>query len=525
MKKLLILGVSILLFFSATPAIAASVTAAGGATLCNQTVGVATNVSAYQTANGDCVVEFRNVGSTTWTVPTGVTSITYLVVAGGGGGAGGQASEHGGGGGGAGGVLSGTLSVSPGNISVAVGGGGAGGAGGSSSAGGSSGSNSALAGSVTANGGGGGGSYFNAGPATGGSGGGAGNTATTAYLTGANGTAGQGNKGGNVTSSSTNGRHAAGGGGAGAAGGNTVTSGSVTITAGAGGDGVTSSITGSTLTYGGGGGGGGSSAAGGGATGGGAGGAGGGGAGASYNGTSAIAATSGGANTGGGGGGGIGTGGANGNNGGAGGSGIIIIRYVLAPSNASIPVISGSAAYGQSLSTTDGTWSYSPASYAYQWSRSATVGGTYTNISGATSATYTTVAADVGQYLKVTVTATNTSGSAASTSSATGQISRGSTSVSLTIAAGNFIYRSSKQLTATSTIQGKATFRANRESIPGCKNLTLNSSNSFTRVCNYKPSIHGLVVITLIFTPTDSNIDGSPFVSAAYPVRTRTGTR
>jgi hypothetical protein len=153
------------------------------------------------------------------------------------------------------------------------------------------------------------------------------------------------------------------------------------------------------------------------------------------------------------------------------------------------------------------------------------VGGTYTNISGATTATYTTVVADLGQYLKVTVTATNTSGSVASTSSATSQIGRGTASASLTVAVGNFIYRSTKQLTATSTVEGKVTFRANRESIPGCKNLALNTGNSFTRICNYKPAIHGAVVITVTFTPTDSNIDGVASVSSAYLVKARTGTR
>jgi hypothetical protein len=131
----------------------------------------------------------------------------------------------------------------------------------------------------------------------------------------------------------------------------------------------------------------------------------------------------------------------------------------------------------------------------------------------------------VGQYLKVTVTATNTSGSVAAISSATSQISRASSSATLTVAVGNFIYRASKQLTATSTIEGKVTFRANRESIPGCKNLLLNSGNSFTRNCTYKPSIHGPVVITLTFTPTDANINSSTFVSAAYLVKGRSGNR
>ena len=74
------------------------------------------------------VVEFKSVGSTTWTVPDGVTSIEYLVVGGGGGG--GNGYDNGGGGGGGGGmVLTGTLSVTPGSIlNITVGDGGLGGA-------------------------------------------------------------------------------------------------------------------------------------------------------------------------------------------------------------------------------------------------------------------------------------------------------------------------------------------------------------------------------------------------------------
>jgi hypothetical protein len=43
--------------------------------------------------------------------------------------------------------------------------------------------------------------------------------------------------------------------------------------------------------------------------------------------------------------------------------------------------------------------------FAYQWKRANTAGGTYSNITGATSATYTPVADDVGKYLKCQVTA------------------------------------------------------------------------------------------------------------------------
>ena len=91
-------------------------------------------------------------------------------------------------------------------------------------------------------------------------------------------------------------------------------------------------------------------------------------------------------------------------------------RY-LVPTNSSSPAITGTATLGQTLTVSNGTWTNTPSTYTYSWSRSSTSGGTYTAISGATSSTYTVTADDVGQYLKATVTATNTAGTATSTSS------------------------------------------------------------------------------------------------------------
>ena len=47
----------------------------------------------------------------------------------------------------------------------------------------------------------------------------------------------------------------------------------------------------------------------------------------------------------------------------------------------------------------------------WQWARSSTKGGSYTNISGGTSATYSPVAGDVGKYLRVSVSYTDGEGS------------------------------------------------------------------------------------------------------------------
>jgi hypothetical protein len=102
----------------------------------------------------------------------------------------------------------------------------------------------------------------------------------------------------------------------------------------------------------------------------------------------------------------------------------ITTSAVITPANTAVPTISGTTTFGETLTSTTGTWSNTPTSYTYQWSRSATSGGSYTNISGATNSTHRLVAADVGQYLKVTATASNASGSASAISVATAQISK-----------------------------------------------------------------------------------------------------
>ena len=171
----------------------------------------------------------------------------YLVIAGGGGGG---SAHTGGGGGGAGGMLSGTASLTVGQVyTVTVGSQGT-----SPNPGvdtiGTNGNNSSLSGSgittVTALGGGGGGAWgSNNDAGDGGSGGGA----EQPNNPGGSGTPGQGNNGGDGAPNPAYG--AGGGGGAGGAGGNGSTS-----AGGNGGSGLTNSITGSSVTYAGGGGGG-----------------------------------------------------------------------------------------------------------------------------------------------------------------------------------------------------------------------------------------------------------------------------
>ena len=89
------------------------------------------------------------------------------------------------------------------------------------------------------------------------------------------------------------------------------------------------------------------------------------------------------------------------------------------PANTSLPAVSGNAVAGQTLTTTSGTWTNSPTSYAYQWLRCDTSGASCTSIPGATLSAYMLAAADAGSTVRARVTATNGAGSASATSAQT----------------------------------------------------------------------------------------------------------
>ncbi len=69
------------------------------------------------------------------------------------------------------------------------------------------------------------------------------------------------------------------------------------------------------------------------------------------------------------------------------------------------PALSGTPVEGGTLTTTDGTWSGTPA-IAYSWRRCDANGDGCTPIDGANSSTYNPTAADVGSRLRTRVTAT-----------------------------------------------------------------------------------------------------------------------
>src|SRR5205085_5626539 len=84
-----------------------------------------------------------------------------------------------------------------------------------------------------------------------------------------------------------------------------------------------------------------------------------------------------------------------------------------------LPAISGTAQQGQNLYTTNGSWSGGPTSYQYQWLRCDTAGANCVPIWGEVFYGITLGATEANHTVRVTVTASNPSGSAAATSAAT----------------------------------------------------------------------------------------------------------
>jgi TP901-1 family phage major tail protein len=95
-------------------------------------------------------------------------------------------------------------------------------------------------------------------------------------------------------------------------------------------------------------------------------------------------------------------------------TGAVVYLAGATPTNTLLPAIIGTPQVGVALNSYRGEWTGAPTSFAYQWQE--LISSTWTNISGATAATYTPVVGSVGRPLRVIVTATNSAGSASATS-------------------------------------------------------------------------------------------------------------
>lgn len=90
---------------------------------------------------------------------------------------------------------------------------------------------------------------------------------------------------------------------------------------------------------------------------------------------------------------------------------------VTDPTSTTPPALSGSAVDGQTLSADDGAWTGRPEAFGYLWERCDSEGASCSTIlEAAADPAYTLVEADVGNTVRVTVTATNEAGSAGAAS-------------------------------------------------------------------------------------------------------------
>jgi hypothetical protein len=92
------------------------------------------------------------------------------------------------------------------------------------------------------------------------------------------------------------------------------------------------------------------------------------------------------------------------------------------PVNTVKPTVSGTAQVGDELTASPGTWTGGVRSFAYQWQRCDVGGSSCDDVSGASGKTYGVRSADAGKVLRVSVTATNSSGSTSASSATTGTV-------------------------------------------------------------------------------------------------------
>jgi hypothetical protein len=183
------------------------------------------------------------------------------------------------------------------------------------------------------------------------------------------------------------------------------------------------------------------------------------------------------------------------------------------PVNTGEPTISGTAQEGETLTATSGTWtSASTLSYAYQWRRCNAQGNGCSNIGGADSSSYLVKKADIGDTLRIRVTAKNADGSAQATSNPTAVVKAKAVTPPVTVngcpAAGTgTIDVASISLPARFLIDGQAV----------SPSVITRSSNDVTvrfhvSACNGRSVSGALVYVTAV-----------PFQQFSIPAETATG--
>jgi len=100
---------------------------------------------------------------------------------------------------------------------------------------------------------------------------------------------------------------------------------------------------------------------------------------------------------------------------------------------------------------------------------------------------------------------------------------RNISSMTTSVAAGSFNYRTAKAITATPSTNGRLTFRANNKIIPNCKNLV--AVMNVARTCSYRASNRGNVNLTVTLVPTDGGMSTITSQIGSFFVNPRSASR
>src|SRR4029077_3215100 len=107
----------------------------------------------------------------------------------------------------------------------------------------------------------------------------------------------------------------------------------------------------------------------------------------------------------------------------AGTAGAVVSRSTVAPSNSSLPTISGTAAVGSTVTANPGTWAgSSPITYQYQWLICGGDGGACHAIPGATAQSYKLARGGPGDTARLNLIAATSDGATAAQSPATPRV-------------------------------------------------------------------------------------------------------
>lgn len=130
-----------------------------------------------------------------------------------------------------------------------------------------------------------------------------------------------------------------------------------------------------------------------------------------------------------------------------------------------------------------------------------------------------------GTCLVTATKAGDSSYSLISSSQTTVTFSVGTTTASISFAAGDLVFRQAKLITVIASAAGLVTFKVAGKVLPGCKNKVANFGNSLTATCSYRPSNRNYVTVTATLVPTSASYLGVTTESARFLVAGRSGRR